>query len=154
MFHRNALVQTRLDAEEASALLAGLIGEDDARPFLGRTDEKGFVIEEIKVYRTSFLPRVTGRYVNNPGGTDLHLTLRPHREVGLFLALWGIFLLAVSLVVLAFALPSRPERLALLALPAVVGFLTWYLSFRVFVHDCRWAVTSLEEALADHHRPA
>jgi len=150
MFHRKALVETNLGEGEASSFLAGLIGEGDSRPFLGRADDKGFAIEEIKVYRTSFLPRVAGRYVKKPDGTNLLLSLRPHRQVGLFLLLWGVFLLAVSFIILAFALPSRPERLSLLAVPAGIGALTCYLSFKVFANDCRWTIKSLKEALAEH----
>lgn len=150
MFQRTTLLETDLAGEEASSLFAGLIGEGESRPFLGRADQEGFTIEEIKVYRTSFLPRVTGRYVKNNGGTDLFLSLRPHREVGLFFVLWGVFLLALSLIILAFSLPSRPERLFLLAFPLGVGALTCYLSLRVFANDCRWTIQSLQEVLADH----
>jgi hypothetical protein len=127
--------------------MTNLVGEEDSRPFRGRADAKGFAIEEIREYRTSCLPRVRGTYVRTPGGVDLSLSLRPHREVVVFLAVWGLFLLAVSTLIVAFSLPGHTGRLLLLAAPGALGALTFYLSFRVFTDDCRWTLLSLREHL-------
>ena len=157
MFSRTVRIETTLEETEAVSRMAALVGEEGSRPFRGHADETGFAIDEIREYRTSFLPRVRGTYVRAPGGVNLSLSLRPHREVIIFLAVWATFLLFASILIVAFALPARTGRLLLLIAPAALGALTFYLSFRVFRSDCRWTLESLkehllsEEASGEHH---
>ena len=147
MFRRTARIETPLAEDEAAARMTDLVGEEDSRPFRGQADARGFAIEEIREYRTSFLPRVRGTYVRTPVGVDLSLSLRPHREVVIFLTVWGLFLLVVSALIVVFSLSGHTGRLLLLAAPGALGTLTYYLSFRVFTNDCRWTLLSLREHL-------
>jgi hypothetical protein len=148
MFHRTASLKTTLGEEEVCSFVEGLVGEDASRPFLGSADRHGFTIKEIKAYRSSFLPRVTGRYVKQSGDLIISLSLRPHREVVFFLLLWGTFLFLVSAMIIVFALSSHPWKLSFLGAPLALAALTYTLTYRVFTKDCHWALQSLKEQLA------
>jgi len=153
MFLRRTLLHTSLARERLISLFRTLVGNDDSQPFGGQTDGDGFRIDSIRTYRSAFLPRIDGRYVEGRDGVDLRLTMRPHRQVVVFLAVWAIFLILLSSLILIFSLPDRPGRLFILSAPFLLGIMTFFLSSRVFQSDCRWSLKFLEETLCRERLP-
>lgn len=138
------------------ALLREAIGEgagDDspqsALPFVyrGRAGEEGFEIDRINAYRSTYMPFMRGRFFAGTGGTEVEVTMRPHRQVFIFSGVWYFFLLFASLLILLSVDRDHLTRLFLLALPLGLAVSTWLLTLSVFESDCRWAKKSLEESL-------
>jgi hypothetical protein len=120
-----------------------------AIPFVyrGRAGEEGFEIDRINAYRSTYMPFIKGRFFAGKVGTEVEVTMRPHRQIFIFSAVWYFFLLSVSLLILLSADRDHLTRLFLLALPLGLAVSTWLLTLSVFESDCRWARKSLEESL-------
>ena len=137
-------------------LLREAIGEgsgDDSPPgaipfvYRGRAFDEGFEIDRINAYRSTYMPFIKGRFFAGKVGTEVEVTMRPHRQVFVFSAVWYFFLLSASLLILLSADREHLVRLFLLALPLGLAVSTWLLTLSVFESDCRWAKKSLEESL-------
>jgi hypothetical protein len=138
-------------------LLRGAIGESagvapppGAVPFVyrGRAGKEGFEIDRINAYRSTYMPFIKGRFFAGTAGTEVEVTMRPHRQVFVFSAVWYLFLLFASLLILLSASGGHLVRIILLALPLGLAVSTWMLTLSVFESDCRWARKSLEETLS------
>jgi hypothetical protein len=132
--------------------IGGSTGDDSpqsAIPFVyrGRAGEEGFEIDRINAYRSTYMPYIKGRFSAGEEGTVVEVTMRPHRQVFIFSAVWYFFLLSASLLILLSVDRDHLTRLFLLALPLGLAVSTWLLTLSVFESDCRWAKKSLEEAL-------
>jgi hypothetical protein len=139
-----------------SALLREAIGDGagdhsppGAIPFVyrGKVGEKGFEIDRINAYRSTYMPFIKGRFLAGGDGAEVEVTMRPHRQIFIFSAVWYFFLLSVSLLILLSVDRDHLGRLFLLALPLGLAVSTWLLTLSVFESDCRWARKSLEETL-------
>jgi hypothetical protein len=137
-------------------LLREAIGDgtrDDSPPgavpfvYRGRAGGEGFEIDRINAYRSTYMPFIKGRFFAGEAGTAVEVTMRPHRQIFVFSAVWYFFLLSVSLLILLSADGDHLARFFLLALPLGLAVSTWLLTLSVFESDCRWARKSLEETL-------
>ena len=108
--------------------LGCLIGPS-GRPFLGRIDGGAFDIRRINLHRSTFLPALKGTVLDGPGGSEIFLRMRPHRQVLLFLSIWYGFLLIAGVLI---ALLGEGAQTLLLILPLGLGAATWILSALVF----------------------
>lgn len=122
-------------------------GEASGSSFVGTVGEEGFRIIGFRDYRSSFLPSIKGRFEGGAAGATIHLSMRPHREVLIFLSIWYLFLLLCSLLILYSSFGTGPFRLLLLVVPLGLGAATWILSALVFESDALWALRILKEAL-------
>ena len=147
-----------VDAPPAPFLdrLRGAIGEsigDDSSPgavpfvYRGRVEEEGFEIDRINAYRSTYMPFIKGRLFAGTTGTEVEVTMRPHRQIFIFSAVWYFFLLIVSFLILLSADRGHLARFLLLAFPLGLAVSTWMLTLSVFESDCHWARKSLEETL-------
>jgi hypothetical protein len=136
-------------------LLRGAIGESpdgDSSPgtvpfvYRGRVGEEGFEIDRINAYRSTYMPFIKGRLFAGTTGTEVEVTMRPHRQIFIFSAVWYGFLLIVSFLIFLSA-DRHLARLLLLAFPLGLAVSTWMLTLSVFESDCHWARKSLEETL-------
>ena len=132
MFRKSRL-PTDLPPKRVNELLARLISEDGAArsAFLGRSGENGFEVRRVNTYKSSYLPLVKGKVLGCPGGAELDLSFRPHRQVIIFFSIWLTF------------------RLLLLTVPFSLATFTLVLGHRVFISDCRWVEKALEESLEE-----
>jgi len=148
MFRKSRL-PTDLPPKRVNELLARLISEDgDARSaFLGSSGENGFEVRRVNAYKSSYLPLARGKIVGCPGGAELELSFRPHRQVIIFFSIWLTFLLLASLLIAVSSFTHGPQRLLLLTVPFGLAALTLLLGYRVFISDCRWVEKALEESL-------
>jgi len=114
-------------------------------PFSGSVTDEGFVITRFNEYRSTFMPHVRGRLRPAPGGTLVHLTLRPHWSVLAFMGIWLLFLAAFAVIVLASRALDPSRSLLPLAVPAGLAAFSWFLMVGVFAADARWAILRLRE---------
>lgn len=153
MFRKTRL-PTGLPPKRVNELLARLIsGSGDTHSaFLGRWSENGFEVRRVNTYKSSYLPFARGKVVGCPGGAELELSFRPHRQVIIFFSIWLTFLFLASLLIVVSSFTHGPQRLLLLAIPFGLAALTLFLGYRVFISDCRWVEKALEESLEVEER--
>ena len=148
---RTSRLPTDLPPKRVNELLARLISEDSDTPsaFLGRSGENGFEVRRVNTYKSSYLPLVKGKILGCPGGAELELSFRPHRQVIIFFSIWLTFLLLASLLIVVSSFTHGPQRLLLLTVPFSLATFTLLLGHRVFISDCRWVEKALEESLEE-----
>ncbi len=60
----------------------------NTKPYSGRLTYEGFEISRNIDYRNSFLPQIRGRILPATKGTILHIRMRPHLFVLIFMSFW------------------------------------------------------------------
>ena len=81
---------------------------ESSPPFIGTVDGATFRIHRDIRYRNSFLPRIRGSVVSLPSGSRLHLTMRIHPVVFVFMLFWQS--LFGFLIVFVLMSPERSVR--------------------------------------------
>ncbi len=79
----------------------GRFTASDTKPYEGQVYKNKFRMNRIIRYRNSFLPQISGYITQNHSGTQIHVKMRLHLLVIIFLFLWGGGLLAGSLAFLS-----------------------------------------------------
>lgn len=148
MFRKSRL-PVALTPERANELLSRLISAsgDDSNAFLGTWKETRFEVRRVNSYKSSYLPLTRGRVVNSPGGTELELSFRPHRQVLVFFSIWLTFLLLASGLIVVSSFTHGAQRLLFLSAPFGLAAFTLVLGYRVFRSDCGWVEEALKERL-------
>jgi len=87
------VLETRSWGESIAASLdRPLRSMDDPKPperLEGVIRPSGFKVHRVIYYRNSFLPIVSGRYLQRPdGGTDVHVSMRLHWFTLIFMVIW------------------------------------------------------------------
>lgn len=87
-------------------------------PFLGSVDVSSFQVQRNINYRNSFIPIVHGKYEPAGKTTMIHLRLRPHTVVLVFMALWfgGVGLASLMVTIAAVYTKHFPS------LPTLIPF--------------------------------
>jgi H+/gluconate symporter-like permease len=151
---RTSRLPVGLTPERANELLSRLISEsgDTSGAFLGRWEETRFEVRRVNSYKSSYLPLTRGRVVNSPGGAELELSFRPHRQVFVFFSIWLTFLLLASGLIAVSSFTHGAQRLLFLGAPFGLAALTLFLGYRVFRSDCGWMEETLKEHLENEVR--
>jgi len=74
--------------EPEKTLRINLFGNKSTRPYEGCISKKQFKINRIISYRNSFLPRIKGTIQTDTQGTSIHVKMRLHLTVIIFLTIW------------------------------------------------------------------
>jgi len=150
MFRKSRL-PTGLTQRRVNELLASLISEssDTDSAFQGTSGENEFEVRRVNSYKSSYLPLARGKVVHSPGGAELELSFRPHRQVLVFFSIWLTFLLLASGLIVVSSFSYGAQRLLLLTVPFGLAALTLVLGYRVFRSDCGWVEEALKKGLED-----
>ena len=130
-----------------AARLEKEIGAGKEGAFEGSFDKEGFIIGKIRRYRSTSMPRVTGRILEEDGKSAVEITMRPHREVLIFASVWFFFLTLFTALIIFFSLDGELVRIFFAAIPLGLFVSSWLLLLRVFESDCRWTREALQESL-------
>ncbi|HEY9639972.1 MAG TPA: WD40 repeat domain-containing protein [Coleofasciculaceae cyanobacterium] len=94
-------------------------------PYEGSYSEAGFKIHRIIHYRNSFLPIIRGQFETSRLGTTVHITMRLHPFVTVFLGFWYLVWYGFSLPIwLTGAMPTA-FALQFLGLPVLILLIFW-----------------------------
>ena len=137
-------------AREVSKSRWGLLFDRRRELFEGTITGEGFKISRIIRYRNSFLPVIQGNFSNTAKGVRVDVTLRLHRAVLVFSAVWLSFAVLGIVAVASKVLRSRQlgeERLVPFAMLAFF-YLLVTLSFGFEARKARRLLSEVFEAEA------
>jgi len=112
----NITYETRLSSEEVlkriheiiepkkTFRMTGIFGSNNHKPYQGSLNGNSFNITRIIGYSNSFLPRITGLVEKDFGLTKIHVKMRLHLFVLVFMSIWCVGLGFGCLVFLAASL--------------------------------------------------
>src|SRR5688572_9627354 len=80
----------RLEEQVAPAQSFGIPGGTVSKNYEGEIRPPGFFIKRIIRYQNSFLPRIKGTIEQDFGGTRIHVKMRLHPFVSIFMSIWLI----------------------------------------------------------------
>jgi hypothetical protein len=143
-----SLLQDLLVQEIGGGAASRTSSEEAPPSYQGRVNTHGFEINRINAYRSTHMPLIRGRIISGPAGTEVEVTMRPHRQVFVFSSIWYLFLLCSSLLILLAATGGHLVRLLLLSVPLGLAVSSWLLTLAVFESDCLWARKSLEKTFS------
>ncbi len=77
--------------------MTGVFSSGNHKAYEGVVNENSFKISRIIGYRNSFLPRIEGKIEENKESTLIHIKMRLHTFVIVFLAIWLSFMFVATL---------------------------------------------------------
>lgn len=92
--------------------------------FFGTVDKQKFKIYPKISYRNSFLPIIEGVITDSENGSVIHVNMRLHRFVNVFVTIWSVLLLIILVSVLLFGNISGSGNILLFAL-IILGMLAF-----------------------------
>lgn len=95
-------------------------------PYEGSISESGFTMNRIPRGRNSFIPRIEGRFETPLGGTVVHITMKLHPLVMIFLVMWFLMFYSGALAVYLSGSVAATEALYFLGLPLFVLLAFWF----------------------------
>ena len=152
--YRKITISTKLSKEE----VLQKIRENTAKPYImnpgGNTLFSGVVIaESFRVrqnldYKNSFVPFMTGRFLQHPGHTTLEVTFKPLEFVMAFMALWvgGVALACIGAFYTIITNESSPAPLFIPFLMFIFGTIVFSGAFALEYQKSKAALLNLIEA--------
>lgn len=106
--------------EPSKTLRINLFGNESTKPYEGYIFEKQFKINRIIGYRNSFLPRIKGTIQTNAQGTSIHVKMRLHISVIIFLTIWCGIVGVAFFTFLSYAISNNEFHIGI---PGTIGML-------------------------------
>ncbi len=105
-------------------------------PYEGSVSEAGFKMRRIPKGRNSFVPEIEGHFTTPPGGTVVHITLKLHPLIPIFMGCWSFIWYGITFLIWSSGNLSNELATYVWVLPLLV-FMSFWIAFWLEVERSR-----------------